>query len=248
MPSITPFILLANLSDANTTNTNITENFIADDDIDFYDYNFTNATNLTNDNSDNQDEIDQHGLIVLIMFIVLCCPILCFIACGYCASCNNCCINRSSSSRQWEKDRKRAIKLAKKNAKKEREVVKCKLSASFIKNANKENRECHREHAEKCGENDCAICMTPIVFDKRRMLFHCNSDKKKNIYLNCGHNFHISCLQAWVKSKALNNESIICPLCRKVIAYNPPKETITNLRFYPVYDSDSDSIDSRDYY
>ena len=247
MPSITPFILLANLSDANKTNTNITEDYFTDDDIEFYDYNFTNITNMTSENSDNHDESDSAGLIVL---IVIFCPILCFIACGCCASCNDFCISTSSTSRVWEKDRKRAIKLAKKNAKKEREIVKCKLSASFIKNTNEENRECHREHAEKCGENDCAICMTPIVFDKRRALFHCNSDKKKNIYLKCGHNFHTSCLQAWVKSKVLNKESIICPLCRKVIAYNPPKETITNPRFYPVYDSDSDSysIDSRDYY
>lgn len=245
MPSIAPFLLLVNLSETNTTKTNITEDYFADDNNHLYSLNSTNTTDMNKSNVDNESYL----IVGVIVFVVVFGPCICYKLVLCCADCKCCCdINRSSTSRVWEKDRKRAIKLAKKNAKKEQEIVNCKLSASFIKTANEENRQCHREHAEKCGENDCAICMTPIVFDKRKTLFHYNSDKKKNIYLKCGHNFHISCLQAWVKSKALNNESIICPLCRAVIAYNPPKETITNLRFYPVYDSDSDSIDSYDYY
>ena len=79
-------------------------------------------------------------------------------------------------------------------------IVNKKLTKEFIAKLNAANREDQIEKTKRGDNNCCSICLDPISFDTKKS-WVCKSDIKKNVYLNCGHNFHKKCLQSWVTSK-----------------------------------------------
>jgi len=55
--------------------------------------------------------------------------------------------------------------------------------------------------------NNCTICLGDL--------------KSKKVILNCGHSYHIECINTWIKSQY--NKDIVseCPLCRQTIIEIP---------------------------
>jgi len=63
------------------------------------------------------------------------------------------------------------------------------------------NRECFIK--ENISEEKCPICYQ--VFD---------DNKPGTTKLYCKHEFHFNCINRWFKQKEVNNEDLLCPVCR----------------------------------
>lgn len=101
-------------------------------------------------------------------------------------------------------------------------IVKGKLSNKYIKQLNKANKT----DEIKNQTQECAICISEIT------------KKQKSVTLNCGHTFHKTCLQPWIKTQTSTYNNPTCPLDRAVIIEIP------KITYYQVtYRSDSDNSD-----
>jgi hypothetical protein len=77
------------------------------------------------------------------------------------------------------------------------------LDNSTILKMNLENS--NKEKENSC--NHCSICLEDL--------------KSKKVILNCGHSYHIDCINTWIQSQY--NKDIVskCPLCRQTIIEIP---------------------------
>ena len=59
-----------------------------------------------------------------------------------------------------------------------------------------------KEDAKLFIQDNCCICLDTLNKNEIK-------DKKyREIFLQCGHNFHEKCIKNWIKNKK------ICPICR----------------------------------
>ena len=92
-------------------------------------------------------------------------------------------------------------------SKKNETIVNGKLNKNFITSLNTNNHE----RINKKEIMDCSICIESIELDKFKLT------KNKLVFLNCGHVYHTTCLQSWVKSQIKQINKPDCPLCRDII-------------------------------
>ena len=92
-------------------------------------------------------------------------------------------------------------------SKKNETIVNGKLNKKFITSLNTNNHE----KINKKEIMDCSICIESIELDKFKLT------KNKLVFLNCGHVYHTTCLQSWVKSQIKQINKPDCPLCRDII-------------------------------
>jgi hypothetical protein len=57
---------------------------------------------------------------------------------------------------------------------------------------------------DKYGEEKCPICYQEI-----------EEDNKGIAKLYCKHIFHLNCINRWFKQKEIDNQDLVCPVCRK---------------------------------
>jgi hypothetical protein len=105
-----------------------------------------------------------------------------------------------------------------------------KLNSKFIKKLNKENLKQITAKA-KNTTLECTICIDNINLTDYEKKKHSN----KIVIPNCGHIFHTSCLNTWVRSQILNGQQPTCPTCRAVIC------DIPDTKSYTVYNASYDS-------
>jgi hypothetical protein len=72
------------------------------------------------------------------------------------------------------------------------------LTKTYIQKLNENNKSNN-------NYSDCSICIEKI------------KKKKDIIRLDCGHNFHINCMQDWIQVKLEAGIGPECPLCREKI-------------------------------
>ena len=96
------------------------------------------------------------------------------------------------------------IKRAKRN---------CKINGKyngFCKRHMAKQEPCENKQEDSCSE-ECSICLCDIKC------------KKKMADTSCGHTFHKTCLNAWIKQ---NNT---CPYCRKSNPLNKPHDFVSQV-------------------
>lgn len=74
-----------------------------------------------------------------------------------------------------------------------------KFNTEFIDNLNKQNKN------SIFIEENCSICLDPL------------KNKKKQVFLNCGHVFHEKCVREWVEKQFNEKKYGDCPNCRDTI-------------------------------
>lgn len=77
------------------------------------------------------------------------------------------------------------------------------LDNSTVLKMNLENEKKNKESYD----NNCTICLEKL--------------KSKMVILNCGHSFHVECINTWIKSQYNKGIVSICPLCRQTIIEMP---------------------------
>lgn len=248
---------------ANMTNGTTGVFNITDDDDDYYESNITNATievrendfdfeNIYNDsninNTNTTGDSDTYnrkndgylGLIVLILVMTSPCYCLCLFWVKQSCSCINDCISAYNIHMALKHHKRDISKQIRENG-----IVNKKLTKEFIAKLNAANRECQIEKTKREDNNCCSICLDNIKFDTKKV-WASKRDIKKNVYLNCGHNFHKKCLQQWVTSKVNEEVPPSCPVCRSVIVELPKSlseminnDIFTRYEYRSGYSSDS---------
>ena len=79
------------------------------------------------------------------------------------------------------------------------------LDNSTILKMNLENENKEIEN----HDNNCSICLDDL--------------KGKKVILNCGHSYHVECINTWIKSQFKNGILSACPFCRRIIIGMPSK-------------------------
>ena len=79
----------------------------------------------------------------------------------------------------------------------------CELDNRTILKMNLENEKKNKESYD----NNCTICLEKL--------------KSKMVILNCGHSFHVECINTWIKSQYNKGKVSMCPLCRQTIIEMP---------------------------
>ena len=179
---------------------------------DYYSGNFTNSTNVEDSNN---------KYIEWYIFVIVCSPCILFALVFILELLKNCIKYMYNSFKPccYElyneivyKVRKYKIK---KRENKEKIIVNNKLSNKYIIHLKKKNRSKFIEKYNNIEELDmtCLVCHENM-----------NISGKKLIYLNCGHAYHIKCIQIWVETKIKNVEKPTCPICRSQIIDEKDKE------------------------
>ena len=60
----------------------------------------------------------------------------------------------------------------------------------------------------------CCICIDEVMADDSELL----------VVTSCQHLFHEQCLRQWVLKRLNEIEKADCPVCRKEIVYNEPRQ------------------------
>ena len=135
------------------------------------------------------------GIVGIIFLVCIGIPVCGFI-CGICLNCcNDCCNDLCNTLR----DSTSFSIPTKKNT----VHTNYELDNSTILKMNLENENKEKESYD----NNCTICLGDL--------------KSKKVILNCGHSYHIECINTWIKSQF--NKGILsgCPLCRQTIIEIP---------------------------
>ena len=162
------------------------------DDGDYY-FNTTNTTDHTN------TTYNGNGTLVVIL-IFGCVPGLCVLYCiihcfGYII--HNCIYKINDCRHNYNTNS--AIN-------KHSPIQNNKLTKAYISKLTDKNRD-----KIKDSELQCSICLETIKLKNYK------NSKVKLVFLECGHVFHTSCIQEWVKTILTNQNTPKCPLCRETI-------------------------------
>ena len=199
------------------------------------DINFGNATgnvtgNVTGNGSDDDEPYSSNTSVLVILCALsplLCGGALCILLVLKCYL--------SDIIVPFFKKLKRRIsnKLEERNL----PIKNSKLNSKFVKKLNKGNLKQITAKAENTTL-ECTICIDDINLKDYERKKHSN----KIVIPNCGHIYHTTCLNTWVRSQILNGQQPTCPTCRAVICDIPDTKSYTV--YNASYDSGSDGYSS----
>ena len=147
--------------------------------------------NTTLNTNEGKRELGIVGIILLVWCIGI--PV-CSCICGCCVSCckDLCSTVRTRSSSSF------SLPTKKNTVHTNYELDNSTILKMNLENANKEIEN---------YDNNCTICLGNL--------------KGKKVILNCGHSYHVGCINSWIQSQFKKDIVSLCPLCRQIIIEIP---------------------------